>query len=84
MTKALLALHVTAATDVLLLAALSAATTSAAASASVDMTIGTATLDRAHIRRLAMCTGTFNLLWAAVTVLMMCAPAPPPECGRRP
>jgi hypothetical protein len=30
--------------------------------------------DRALTRRLAMCTGTFNLLWATVTVLMILRP----------
>jgi hypothetical protein len=57
-----------------LLAALFAATMGAAAPGSVDVTVGAATLDRARIRRLAMYTGTFNLLWAAVTVLMIVRP----------
>jgi hypothetical protein len=57
-----------------LLAALFAATMGAAAPGGVDVTVGAATLDHARVRRLAMYTGTFNLLWAAVTVLMIVRP----------
>ncbi|MFC4907721.1 hypothetical protein [Actinomadura gamaensis] len=39
-----------------------------------DATTGAAGLEAAQIRRLAMLTGIFNLLWATVTILMIVRP----------